>query len=101
VLESRLGHKQAAAKLFKQAAQLFPSHAPVYAAWATFEWQRGNFRAAKRVYQQAEEKAPPHAPLLSAHARCARPESVACWAWDSLWLDYGIWLLRMPTWLWC
>ncbi len=69
VLESRLGHSEEARKLFKQAAELFPSHAPVFTAWATFEWQQGQFRAAKKIYEQALEEAPPHAPLLSAYAR--------------------------------
>lgn len=71
MLEARLGHVWTAAKLFKRAAQLFPSHAPVYAAWAEFQWSQGNYKAAKRTFLLGEEKAPPHAPLLSAHARCA------------------------------
>ena len=52
-----------------QAAKLFPSHAPIYAAWADLAWRQGWFKEAIKVFAMGEEQAPPHAPLLAAHAK--------------------------------
>ena len=62
------GRIPAARRLFQQASQADPKHAPVWQAWALMEKEQGDIAAARRLFQQASQADPKDAPTLQAWA---------------------------------
>ena len=57
-----------ARRLFKQAIQADPKHAPTWQAWALLEKEQGRIDEARRLFQQAIQADPKNAPTLQAWA---------------------------------
>ena len=62
------GRIPAARRLFQQASQADPKHAPTLQAWALMEKEQGDIAAARRLFQQASQADPKHAPVWQAWA---------------------------------
>ena len=57
-----------ARRLFQQASQADPKHAPVWQAWALLEKEQGDIAEARRLFQQASQADPKNAPTWQAWA---------------------------------
>ena len=60
VMEAEVGAVEASRELMARAAQLDPTHAPIFAAWAALERAAGNERLAEEIAQRGPQgRAPP------------------------------------------
>ena len=57
-----------ARRLFQQASQADPKHAPIWQAWALLEKEQGRIDEARRLFHQASQADPKNAPVWQAWA---------------------------------